>query len=119
MTNYNTTGSLWADSDENFYSYGTRLTWNYKGLKVFNNTFYSKTTRKHQSFVRKLEGNFDLELINCAIGELNVEAAIMRELDYIDYELSKLADKRNTAKKQKIIKELNDKKELLINLLNK
>lgn len=54
----NSTGSLWLDANANAYSYNTQLTGNYKGLSVFNNTFYSRTTRKHQAQFNK--NNFNL-----------------------------------------------------------
>ena len=51
--NLNTTGSFWLDNEGNYWSYNTQLTCNYNGYRLVNNTFYSMTTRKHQSQINK------------------------------------------------------------------
>lgn len=117
----NTTGSLWQDNEGNTYSYNTQLTGNYKGLSVFNNTFYSITTRKHQAYFNR--SNFDLILENCRFSirfEPNeIEQAINCELEYINDCLFELTKKRNTQKKNDTIQQLNNRKEFLVNVLNK
>jgi hypothetical protein len=121
MKKLNTTGSLWMDANANAYSYNTQLTGNYKGLSVFNNTFYSRTTRKHQAQFNK--SNFDLILETCQYGtrltDYEVEKAIKYELDYIDDCLKELDKKRNTQKKKVTIQELNNRKGFLVNVLSK
>lgn len=121
MQKLNTTGTFWKNSEDNYFSYNTQLTGNYKGLTVFNNTFYSMTTRKHQCYFRG--DKFDLILITCEYGArlqpYEIETAIKYELDYIDDCLKELSQKRNTQKKKNTIKELNSHKEFLINVLNK
>lgn len=120
MKKLNTTGSLWIDSENNAFSYNTRLTGNYKGLKVFNNTFYSITTRKHQAYFNKKD--FDLILTTCTfktrLTSSEIKQAINHELDYIDDCLKELDTKRNTKKKKDTIQELNNRKEFLINILS-
>ena len=121
MQRLNSTGSFWKNSDGNYFSYNTQLTGNYKGLTVFNNTFYSMTTRKHQAYFRG--DKFDLILTTCRYSTRlqpdEIEWAIKYEIDYIDDCLYELSQKRNTQKKQNTIKELNSRKELLTNVLNK
>ena len=121
MQKLNTTGTFYKDSEGNYFSYNTQLTGNYKGLTVFNNTFYSMTTRKHQAYFRG--DKFDLILTTCRYSTRlqpdEIEQAIKYELYYIDDDLKELSQKRNTDKKQNTIKELNNRKELLINVLNK
>ena len=121
MQKLNTTGSFWKDSEGDYFSYNTQLTSNYKGLTVFNNTFYSMTTRKHQASFNK--NNFDLILTTCRYSTRlqpdEIEKAIKYELYYIDDDLKELNQKRNTQKKKDTIKELNSRKEFLINILNK
>lgn len=119
--NLNTTGSLWMSNDGNVFSYSTQLTGNYKGLSVFNNTFYSMTTRKHQAQFNK--SNFDLILDTCQyctrLQPDEIEQAIKYELDYINDCLKELNTKRNTKKKKATIQELYNRKEILVNVLNK
>ena len=117
----NSTGSLWMSNDGNAYSYNTQLTGNYKGLSVFNNTFYSRTTRKHQAQFNK--NNFNLVLTTCRFSTRlqpdEIEQAIKYELDYIDYCLKELDTKRNTQKKKDTIVQLNNRKEFLTSILSK
>lgn len=121
MKKLNSTGSLWVNNDGNAFSYNTQLTNTYKGLRVFNNTFYSMTTRKHQAQFNK--SNFDLILETCQYGtrltNYEVEQAIKYELDYIDDCLKELDTKRNTQKKKDTIVQLNNRKGFLANILSK
>ena len=117
----NSTGSLWLDANANAYSYNTQLTGNYKGLSVFNNTFYSRTTRKHQAQFNK--SNFDLILETCLFNirltDYEIEQAIKYELNYIDNCLKELDKKRNTQKKKDTIVQLNNRKGFLTSILSK
>ncbi len=121
MKRLNSTGTLWVNNDGNAFSYNTQLTNTYKGLRVFNNTFYSVTTRKHQGQFNR--NSFELVLTTCKYNTRlttnEVEEAINRELNNIDWELIYLLDKRNTKKKKDTIKELNNRKEFLVNVLSK
>lgn len=121
MKKLNTTGSLWQDSEGNSYSYNTQLTGTYKGLKVFNNTYYSTTTRKHQSYFK---GNkFDLILTTCnfstRLQAYEVERAIKDELEILDNKLFALSRTRHTNKKVETIKSIHNRKAELIAILNK
>ena len=117
----NSTGSLWLDNNFNVYSYNTQLTGWYKGLSVFNNTFYSRTTRKHQAQFKDYK--YDLILVTCRYSTRldvdEVEKAIKDEIANIDWEFCQLLDKRNTQKKKATIQELLNRKEFLVNVLNK
>lgn len=121
MKKLNSTGSLWVNKDGYAFSYNTQLTGTYKGLKVFNNTYYSTTTRKHQSYFRG--DKFDLILEYCRFGTKlqpdEVEKAIKDELEILDDELLDLFKKRNTNKKQELIKNINNRKAELITVLSK
>ena len=121
MKKLNTTGSLWLNEDGYAFSYNTQLTNHYKGLRVFNNTFYSMTTRKHQAQFNR--NSFDLVLTTCKystrLTSNEVEEAIKDEIADIDWHFCQLLDKRNTKKKQATIKELLNRKEFLTNVLSK
>lgn len=121
MKKLNTTGSLWQDSEGNSYSYNTQLTGTYKGLKIFNNTYYSTTTRKHQAYFRG--DKFDLILTTCnfstRLQDYEIERAIKDEIKNLDDELFELSKKRNTNKKAETIKNINNRKAELIVVLNK
>lgn len=121
MKKLNSTGSLWMSNDGNAFSYNTQLTGNYKGLSVFNNTFYSMTTRKHQAYFNR--NNFDLILTTCRYStrlELDeVEEAIKEEIADIDWTFCQLFDKRNTKKKKETLKQLLNRKEFLTSILSK
>ena len=121
MKKLNSTGSLWLDNNGNAFSYNTQLTNTYKGLRVFNNTYYSMTTRKHQAQFNK--SSFDLILTTCKYStrlESNeVEKAIKDEIADIDWEFIHMIDKRNTKKKKDTIKELLNRKEFLTSILSK
>lgn len=117
----NSTGSLWLNNEGYVFSYNTQLTSHYKNLRVFNNTFYSMTTRKHQS--RFNRSNFDLILTTCEystrLQPYEVEQAIKSEIANIDWTFCQLLDKRNTKKKKQKIQELYNRKEFLVNVLSK
>lgn len=121
MKKLNSTGSLWMDSNSNAYSYNTQLTGYFKGLSVFNNTYYSMTTRKHQAYFNR--NNFELILTTCEYGTrlqpYEVEQAIKSEIANIDWEFCQLLDKRNTKKKKETLKQLLSRKEFLTSILSK
>lgn len=117
----NTTGTLWLDNEGNIYSYSTRLTGHYKGLRVFNNTYYSVTTRRHQARFDKK--SFDLVLNYCRyytrLQPCEIENAIRNEIEMLDNQLFELTKKRNTRKKAETILKINTRKNELIAVLNK
>ena len=121
MKRLNSTGTLWLDNNGYVYSYKTQLTNHYKDLRVFNNTYYSITTRKHQAkFDRK---SFDLILNYCKyftrLRPYEIRHAIRTELKILDYQLNELSKKRNTRKKAETILKINNQKSKLLAALNK
>ena len=121
MKKLNTTGSLWLNDEGYAFSYNTQLTSHYKNLRVFNDTYYSTTTRKHQTQFNK--SSFDLILTTCKYSTRlkpdEVEQAIKYELNYIDDCFKELSNKRNTKKKKETLKQLLNRKEFLTSILSK
>lgn len=119
--NLNSTGTLWLNNEGYAYSYSTQLTGHYKDLRVFNNTYYSTTTRKHQARFDK--NSFDLILNYCRyrtrLQPIEVETAIKEELKILDGNLSELETKRNTRKKAETILKIITRKNELIAALYK
>ena len=105
MRKLNTTGSYYF-SDGHYWSYDTKLTDTYKGYKVFNNTYYSATTRKHQADC-KYDYSYDIELTDCSYGDWDCLEMIKREIESLQSQLQqRQAQKRNTAKKAEDIQSL-------------
>ena len=116
MIKLNTTGSYYRQ-DGHYWSYDTKLTDSYKGYKVFNATYYSSTTCKHQSYTRQ-EYNYDIELHNCSYGNWDVKDCIEKEIQDLEWQLKQRQEqKRNTQKKQDDIKNLKEQIEFLSNLI--
>lgn len=115
--NFNTTGSCWqAIEDGTIYSYSTPIfkVFNTKvgTIAVINNTFYSMTTRRHQSIrdcYRPLEDypNIDrvLYLHHQGYGLGYIGDVLDNELRGLNFELSILNDKKRLGKNQKQSKE--------------
>ena len=78
FTKLNSTGSLCQDNfNSTIYSYNTPIYQEFfvgsKTLKVFNDTYYSATTRKHQSNVDYKKASADLILHYCPYNEWTLE----------------------------------------------
>ena len=95
-TDLNTTGSFWLDNDGNYWSYKTQLTGYYKGYKVFNATYYSKMTRRHQSRIPLSDKKSALILHYCSFGKLDYEHEIKNEIDV----LKDILKERESSKKE-------------------
>ena len=100
----NSTGSLWLDNNGYAYSYKTQLTNHYKDLRIFNNTYYSRTTRKHQAKFDKK--SFDLILNYCKyytrLQPYEIRHAIRTEIKILDYQLNELSKSVTHVKKLKL-----------------
>lgn len=102
----NSTGSLAKHIPTNtIYSYNTPIYQEFytrKGLlKVFNDTYYSATTRKHQANIRDYEFCSDVVFHYCPYGNWSLDTAFKNELTVIQYELEKLENKtRKLGKRQ-------------------
>lgn len=121
MKKLNSTGSLWLNDEGYAFSYNTQLTSHYKNLRVFNDTYYSTTTRKHQGYFNK--NSFDLILTTCRFSTRlqpdEIEKAIKDEIADIDWTFCQMIDKRNTKKKKETLKQLLNRKEFLTSILSK
>ena len=123
FTKLNSTGSLIRDNfDNTIYSYRTPIYQEFfigsKTLKVFNDTYYSVTTRKHQANIRHKESNADLILHYCPYGEWTLETGLKNEITMAEYELNKLNNKtrklgtRQAEQKEYLTKRLQELKQL-------
>ena len=103
----NTTGSLLKHVPTNtIYSYSTPIYReftlnNIKVLKVFNDTYYSPTTRKHQSNIWRYRTQSDIIFHYCPYGDWSLDTAFKNEISMTKYELEKLQNKtRKLGKRQ-------------------
>lgn len=112
----NSTGS-YSYSNGHYWSYDTKLTDTFKGYKIYNGTWYSSTTAKHQAKLR-YEYSYDITLTQCSYGDWDAEQMIKNEIDYIKNQIKTLEPKRNTQKKLDTIAELTSKLELLESLVS-
>lgn len=119
MANINTTGSHWIDSDGNHWCYDTQLTGYYKGYYFFNDTYYSRTTCKHQYYSKRYFNPTEFETLrHCGYGQQNWEQCIKDEIEYITSEVNTRLNKRKTQLNKYTIEQLLKKKLYLVNILN-
>lgn len=103
---FNTTGTCYKHTQTNtIYSYSTPIYQEFctrKGLlKVFNDTFYSMTTRKHQGIIWRYRTQADIVFHHCPYGYWSLDTAFKNEISMIEYELEKLQNKtRKLGKRQ-------------------
>lgn len=98
FTKVNSTGSFWKDGDNNYWSYNTQLTYNYKGYRLVNRTFYSITTRKHQSQITRQDN--DIDFFSNHYGYIKPEQDLKYYLQELKKQLNKLNNTRNSKYKQ-------------------
>ena len=96
MVKLNSTGSL-KKIGTTIYSYSTPIYKEFtnkqgKVLRVFNNTYYSHTTRKHQS--KCYEPNADLVVNYAPYGDWSLDTVIKNELIMLHQEYYKLDNKK-------------------------
>ena len=103
----NSTGSLSKHVPTNtIYSYRTPIyrkftLSNGKVLRVFNDTYYSATTRKHQANIREYQFISDIVFHYCPYGNWSLDTAFKNEITMTEYELEKLQNKtRKLGKRQ-------------------
>lgn len=102
----NSTGSLLRHIPTNtIYSYRTPIYQEFctrKGLlRVFNDTYYSATTRKHQANIRDYEFCSDVVFHYCPYGNWELGTAFQNEISMTELELEKLQNKtRKLGKRQ-------------------
>lgn len=129
FTRLNSTGSLKRDNfNGTIYSYSTPIFREFaledsdgnikKLIDVFNDTYYSATTRKHQSNIDYKKASADLILHYCPYGEWTLETGLKNEITMAEYELEKLQNKtrklgkRQAEKLETLTKILQELKEL-------
>lgn len=106
MTRLNTTGTLTREFDNTILSYSTPIyrefiLSNGKVLKVFNDTYYSATTRKHQANIGEYQFIADVVFHYCPYGDWSLDTAFKNEISMTEYELEKLQNKtRKLGKRQ-------------------
>lgn len=119
MTNINTTGSHWKDSNGDHWSYSTQLTGHYKGHFLFNDTYYSQTTCKHQNYSKRVFYPTEFETLrHCGYGQQNWEQCIKDEIEYITFEVNTRLNKRKTQKNKETIEQLLKKQLYLQSILD-
>lgn len=89
----NSTGSFTV-IDGDYFSYDTRLSFLYKGEYFVNRTYYSNTTRKHQSNLPHEDYNHTLNYQR--YGYYNADRCIQFELEGLQRELENRLTKRKT-----------------------
>lgn len=104
---FNSTGSLIQDNfDGTIYSYATPIYQEFfvgsKTLKVFNDTYYSRTTRKHQINIRHKKVNADLILHYCPYGNWSLETGLKNEITMLTKRIDELNNKKRLGKNQAI-----------------
>lgn len=119
----NSTGSLSRELDGTIVSYRTPIyreftLKNGKVLKVFNDTYYSATTRKHQANIREYEKQSDVVFHNCPYGDWSLVEAFQNEIYTTKYDIRLLENKKRKLGKRQAeqLKNLKTRLEVLQNL---
>lgn len=110
----NSTGSF-KMIDRDYFSYSTRLSASYKGHLFINKTYYSITTRKHQTNLPSVPYNLQLEY--CPLGNWNIQEQIKKEVLYLNDTLQVLQKKRQTQKNKSTQEKIKEKITFLKSLM--
>lgn len=97
----NSTGTCKAIDGE-YFSYHQQMTEHYKGYVLFDNGFWSRTTRKHQSLIRNFIGYNTIDLVHANFNK-GAEYSIKNEIDCLTSELETRLTKRKTSTNKMII----------------
>jgi hypothetical protein len=116
-TNLNTTGSFWKSDNGNYWSYNTKMTDYYKGEFFKNITYYSVTTRKHQSYIPYVDFNHQLNVRR--YGNWDIEDVIKENIKALKVENANRLQKRRTKNNIECIKANVLKIKFLCDLLNR
>lgn len=114
VTNLNSTGSFQMINKQ-YFSYGTRLSENYKGYLFINKTYYSKTTSKHQAKLPSVPYNQQLEY--CPLGDWNIKEQIEKEINELALLHNYLEGKRQTQKNKSTQEKIKEKITFLKSLM--
>ena len=110
----NSTGTF-TRIDGDYFSYNTRLSFNYNCEFFMNRTYYSLTTSKHQSRLPLMD--FNHTLYYQSYGCYPEKQSIQFEIDGLIHELKYRQNKRKTVNNLNEIKKINDKINFLSNLI--
>lgn len=110
----NSTGTF-TRIDGDYFSYETRLSFNYKNEYFINRTRYSNTTSKHQSKLPLMD--FNHTLYYQRYGFYPEKQAIQFEIDGLKYELETRQNKRKTVNNLNEIARVTNKIKFLSNLI--
>ena len=110
----NSTGSF-TIIDGDYFSYLTRLSFNYNCEFFVNKTRYSSTTSKHQAHLPYAD--FNHTLFYQRFGCYPETRCLQWEIDGLKYELETRRNKRKTVHNLNEIKKISDKIEFLSNLI--
>lgn len=103
--------------DGEYFSYYQQMTMTYKGRRLFDNGFWSMTTRKHQSIIRSYIGYNTIDLKYADFNHAGAEYSIKKEIANLEYEVEQRLTKRKTQKNIDTIEQLNRKINMLQDLL--
>ena len=111
----NSTGTCRKIEDE-YFSYNQQMTAHYKGYRLFDSGFWSMTTRKHQGIIRCYIGRNTIDL-DYADFNKGVEYSINKEIENLEYELTRCENKRKTQKNLDTMDNIKHKVAFLTSLL--
>ena len=111
----NSTGSF-TKIDGNYFSYSTRLSFNYLGEYFVNRTRYSTTTSKHQHYLPYEDFNHTLYYQH--FGDVDYKKCLQYEVDGLKQELEYRQNKRKTKNNLNEIDKVKNKIEFLSTLIN-
>lgn len=107
ITKMNSTGSLYHDNiDNDIVSYSTPIYREFtlssgKILKVFNDTYYSATTRKHQALIYRYKKDANIVFHYCPYGNWSLDTAFKNEIEVTKQLIERLQNKtRKLGKRQ-------------------
>lgn len=106
MTRLNSTGTLTRELDGTIVSYRTPIYREFtlstgKVLKVFNDTYYSATTRKHQANIREYKTIADVVFHLLPRGNWSLDTAFKNEITMLKQDIELLQNKtRKLGKRQ-------------------
>lgn len=112
----NSTGSF-TRIDGDYFSYDTRLSFNYQGEYFVNRTRYSNTTSKHQHYL-PYEG-FNRTLYYQKFGYVDAKECLKFEVYGLQQELKYRQGKRKTKNNLNEIDKIKNKINFLSTLINK
>lgn len=110
----NSTGTF-TRIDGDYFSYDTRLSFNYNCEFFMNRTRYSNTTSKHQSNLPLMD--FNHTLYYQRYGYYSEKQAIQFEIDGLTHELETRQNKRKTVNNLNEIYKITNKIKFLSNLI--